>query len=658
MRYNDDFRQSHVLRSLVEDSVPSNLMFIDTETIATEVDSVSCRSKQTLRLWTAEAMRWEKGDYSRDIYADGTRPEEFWHLVDKRTDNNRVLWIFAHNLGFDFTVLRFWQQAENGRYKFRQKGLKSRNPKGDGKDRDWVGIMCLEDPPTILKFRLGDSKRTIMAVDTFNFFRCSLAKLGESVGSLKCEMPDPNAPDEQWLEYCRNDTRIVRKVILKLLQFVVGNNCGSLAFTSSGQAMNAYRRMIGEGDTPIIIHGNARAIEIERKAYHGGICLQRYCGHVVPDEVFVTRPETYADTPCLLGPIYVYDVNSFYPYVMKTSKYPCKLVEVGTHKSVGEIAKMLGQGYCVAAECMIDCGPPGYPVTRCGKTGYCCGKFYTFLCGPELERGLLNGDIKRIGRYAVYEGAYIFAKYVDKFYGLRKSYQESGNIVFADMCKLMLNSVYGKFAQKRHKWEDRAELVPPIPFGIYHTVDLATRRARTFRAVAWNVQEKVSIPSDQSWMAEHDDSFPLISAYVTAYGREYMLSLFDDCGWNNLLYSDTDSLHVLRKGHDNLQAHNRLIGPELGQLKLIGVYQHGEYRARKDYTLEHKEVIAGVSGNAVKVGDRRYEQVKFSRVAYNVTVNRCQEQTTETVLVDMSTNTPFGSVGVDGWISWVYLSDW
>lgn len=63
--------------------------------------------------------------------------------------------------------------------------------------------------------------------------------------------------------------------------------------------------------------------------------------------------------------------------------------------------------------------------------------------------------------------------------------------------------------------------------------------------------------------------FPPIAIYITSYARMKMINFINIVGWKNVLYCDTDSIHLMSKeGYDRLESNNCIDDTILGKLKL------------------------------------------------------------------------------------------
>ncbi|GAJ21876.1 unnamed protein product, partial [marine sediment metagenome] len=134
--------------------------------------------------------------------------------------------------------------------------------------------------------------------------------------------------------------------------------------------------------------------------------------------------------------------------------------------------------------------------------------------------------------------------YVDKFYQLRQRFKSGGRSDYDEICKLLLNSLYGKFGQKAEVWEKIGE-ASGEPDRI-ETCYLSGRNSpSSIRYLLGEIFECVGIE-------ESFNSFPAIASHVTAYGRMYLYELMKQAGRENVFYCDTDSLIVNEAGRSKL----------------------------------------------------------------------------------------------------------
>lgn len=603
----DDVRRWHYIHANKRTSTPTACLFVDTETTGLPIAGNPHSTLQVLRLWCARYCRIDKGYVrSTNIYT-GNDHWSFWQLVCKFMNPKRPLWLFAHNIGFDLTVLRFWEMLEDNKFTFDDVNVVSHNAAEGHKKTKWRGFAVLDDPPTILECRCTTEPGVLICNDTYNYFRTSVAKLGESVGLPKLEMPGESASDEELIVYCQRDVHIIYRAVTDLMRFVVDQDIGMWSYTAPAQAMRAYRHRFMKHK--ILVHGNKDALSLEREAYYGGRLENHYIG-----KVFSKDDSTryyYANDGAMHfggreGPIYVLDINSCYPAMMLWHSYPCAIIDSIVCDSQRCVYMDFSQ-YCMIGIVLIQSNNELFPVRRNGKTLMASGKFTTTLCGPELKRAYYRGCIKWIGVLLRYKPADLFSEYVSFFWNLRTAYREVGDTVRESWCKIMLNSLSGKFGQRARKWDNVDDVDAPFPWGLWSTRDTIKHESRCYRSLAWAVQQ-------ESDAGESIDSCPAISAYITSYAREYINDIIRICGYDNVYYVDTDCIHVNQEGMDRCNNSGLVHESSIGKLSVRGIYQSAEYRGLKDYSLDDLHIISGVKASAELVQKGLFRQDKFHKL--------------------------------------------
>ncbi|GAI16839.1 unnamed protein product, partial [marine sediment metagenome] len=177
---------------------------------------------------------------------------------------------------------------------------------------------------------------------------------------------------------------------------------------------------------------NKEAIKLERDSYKGGRVECFYLGELKNDNY------------------YMLDVNSLYPFVMRNNMYPVRYVKIRHNISRTALNTYL-DNRAACAQVFIETAVPVYAVRR-ARCIFPVGRFWTVLTTPELKYALAKGHIKQVGDCVIYKQASIFKSYVDKFYAMRQDFRSAGTAEYEELCKKMLNSLYGKFGQKGEDW--------------------------------------------------------------------------------------------------------------------------------------------------------------------------------------------------------------
>lgn len=597
-------RPIHYLRGSTTCRVPRRCLFFDCESLPYEVS----RSKEfhRLRLWTACYVELDRGQVIKEEWFSGTKDDGFWAIIGCKVNKREALWLFAHNLSFDFTLLGGWDQLQ-------QEGVK-------------LTRCVLEDPPVILEFTVNGC--SVKAVDTLNYWPSSLAALGTSIGIEKHEMPDFADGNDVWLSYCANDTRIIKDAVCCLIGMVVKENLGNFSPTASGISWNCYRHRFMTHK--ILIHNDADATKLERAACHGGRCEVWKVGRI--DHT-----------------VNVLDVNSLYPSVMNEHKYPAKLLDYGHNVTISELRDMLAGGLGVIASVRLHTDSE-FPSRSSAGVRMATGDFTTCIAGPEIGRALQCGAVVAVNSFAVYRMDWIFSNFVEFFYLLRLDYRRASNRSGAMLCKTILNSLWGKFQQRTHAWANCGGVAPEDSFAQWSYRNLESGDTRSYRSVAWLTQELKE-------RGEGDNSFPAVGAYVLSYGRERLRELRHAAGERNCYYCDTDSLHCSDAGVRRLLMSHNMSETTLGRMKVAGSWPNATYYGQKDYELGDTVVLAGRKANATGTERGVYRQDEFQGIKSVVQREPKPYIVVTRREVRRGNNVVNGIIHPDGWVTPLVLRE-
>jgi hypothetical protein len=550
-------RRAHILKLNLKAEHPSQAIFFDTETESIRRPNGS--AKLVLKLGTAcYTSRHTGRDWSSGSWFEFDTPEFFWEWVDRHIKPKHKVYLFAHNLIFDMAVT-------NGFYLLHKLGWK-------------LNKAIVDDPPTILNYRKGEAGLCLL--DTFNWFHSSLEVLGESIGVPKLEMPKSVDSKEMWTEYCRQDVAVIKSAILGYLDFIKYNDLGNFQHTLASQAFTAYRHRFMRHK--VLIDSNEKALDISRKAYFGGRTEAFFIGE--------TR-----------GDFYLLDVSSMYPSVMVGNLFPAVLKSVYTRVTLSELDTILKE-HLVIGDVTLATPEPVFPLRHKPDLLFPVGKLRTVLATPELAYARDHNYITQIHKLALYHGEALFTGYVQALYTLKTKYQESHNQAYTYLCKLMLNSLYGKFGQTGRVYKEEWK-TPSQEVKSWEEWDVPTQtlfKMRQFGGVVQSFRNE----------GESYNSSPAIAAHVTSYARVKLWNLILTAGREHVFYCDTDSLVVDKAGYDNLALF--YIGDRLGDLKLIRKFMRLLIHGPKDYEFGDVKKIKGIRKNAVQTGPNTFVQDKFS----------------------------------------------
>lgn len=560
-------RISHVLAPTGKTTVPALRAYLACEATRTPVD------KQTIRYTLAYG--WICCERPRRK-SDGAAPPERWtrfetpaqafSTIVAATRSGKTLYVYAHNLSYHAALLALSTEAQG------------------------AGWSCTEYVPGdhLLWLTLVRGNRRICFVDTLNYWPDPLDELARRLGYVGLQpLFGPPVRAARGIDVLRA-AQVTQALMHGYFDLIVAEDLGAYRRTLAAQAFVAWRHRFLHHR--VLVLDDPAVSALERAAYHGGRC-----------EVFYDLPR---ETPTVS-----LDVNSMYASVMRDELYPAWKIATGFGASLSDLTSWLGSE-CVIAQVALSTESPRYPDYSEHQLVFPVGQFIATLTTPELKVALAAGHIVAVGLYQRYDAQPLFVDYVDTLYGLRNDYRAAGNRVFADLCRRLLQSLYGKLGQRGWHWV-RCD-APPVP-GVREwrgncTVGGESLLHRERLGQLWHRLED----------GEAFESLPAIAAHVTAYGRERLWALRELAGAEHVFYCDTDSLYTDEEGAANLVAEVDPVA--LGKLKRVATVQRAHFRAPKDYYLDDVEVVAGIRSDAVRTGRDVYTQDEYE--SYDAVLNR------------------------------------
>lgn len=559
-------RRAQWLRPTSSKVYPRDLVVFDTETKPVQISDDTVEHCLVFG-WAARVEWIHERKWSDPQWFRFTDSLAFWQWLSESTRSKRCTWSYCHNANFDWQVLSMMQLLPS------------------------IGYEChtamIEDPPNYFKWR-GHGK-TLKLLDSTNYWRVPLAKIGKRIGLDKLELPDDWNDAELGDEYCKRDVEILLIALQKWIEWLRENEFGGLGITLAQQSWKAYTSSYM--DEPIFIDDDSDSHELSRQAYYGGRV------ECMTHGIVIRNPK------CL-------DVNSMYPKVMRDCNYPTRLHGVYKRVELDELYKWL-QKYAVIAHVKVDTDEAIYPERSSDGLLFPIGEFTTYLSTPELLHGYSKGHIKACYCAAIYDKANIFNKFITSFYDIRRGYLDTGDETAGWYIKILMNSLYGKFGQKGISEEIIGDC-DPSEFFTESEIDLETGIRYRNRHLGGKIFSRCS-------QGESRYSFPAIASHVTAYARMLLWDYMLIAGIENIYYMDTDSLHVNLTGLTNLRPY--LSETELGGLKLEKAPAVAVYYGPKDYELDGHRVLKGVSARAIEVDFGVFQQEQWMSIRGSMIVD-------------------------------------
>ena len=656
-------RSRHTWEPNKSNAQPQRVIFVDVETVP--VPRGKKFEKHVLKLgWACYTRPSDRDRNHKPQWFYFTEVAAFWDFVKKHLRAKTKLYIVGHRVGYDMGVLQVHRTA---------------------KSEGWTETLYYEKGAVlILKYTTG--KGTIEILSSTNFFAMSLRDLGQMVGLEKGEVDFKTVSDSELREYCKRDVEVVMRGWDTWLKFLTDHDLGAFKPTLAGQAFAAYRHRFMK--QAIWVHNDMEACQLERDSYRGGRC------------------EVFCQGEFITGDYYKLDVNGLYGHVMATCKLPFDLYGRKGEVSVDFLRQKLKK-YAVIARVVINTEIPVFPVKHNGVNCYPVGTFETVLTTPELKFALEHCEITAAEEIAWYVEDYILRDFAIYFGALKSRYSKSGCKAFRTIAKLFNNALYGKLAQRdlSDLMNDRVSLevegglktalLTVLPRRVIKTIKRAWGRwgevvwgntpppehdpnLKAKRVEPWSLWEllgkkpkmhyskyvgerprhsKTTI-KPQGWVSKAEaldrygesyNSFPCISAHITAYARLYLWDLMAKAGRENVFYCDTDCIITNRQGYENLKG--LLHGHKQGRLKVEDKGRELTIWRRKGYVINGKRTISGIREDAVEVEPLVFEQDEFLGSAGATREGNPDLRGVTRVVKRVGTEIKGGIVGEDGWVT-------
>lgn len=379
-------------------------------------------------------------------------------------------------------------------------------------------------------------------LNSASFFAGPLKALGKLVGLPKLE-GDPFSE-----EYAIRDAEIVQVFMSRMQKRLnaLGVNLG----LSIGQlAMSVYRRRFLHGD--IVTFNRPDVLD----SYYGG------------------RVEVYYKG-VLHGPVYVADINSSYPDVMRNNLYP----DTGRIERSRLHTHEFGYGQFVIEVPSRLFIPPLPFRAPSGRLFFPTGRLEGTWTYAEVREAVRMGCriVKEVQGYGTNYSLDPYSEFVDFFYNERQKVKrrlevnpEDEDALFESLfLKLIMNNRYGKDAQHKPSTQMTRVKMPQAKLERYK--GYVERKIGPF----WGYTlERAKPPRTANY---------LWGTYTTAYARLSLLrkAVAVHAAGGKLAYMDTDS--IMFTGDAGLKALD--VGTELGQMS-VEKYDLGIFRQAKGYLL-------------------------------------------------------------------------
>jgi len=426
-----------------------------------------------------------------------------WILGNKRLLSGAI--IFVHNLEFDLSKI-FGNIINNskGHALFSDSRLIT---------YDYI-IEFDKNKKHILHFR-----------DTFNLCPMSLSDIGEMLGYKKYITPDKFKViddystlilDNDDIIYCFRDCEIVIEFVKKIGKIYKTFHIKMKSTYASNAKTIWQTKFLNE---KLYIRDDLD--EKFRDSYYGGRC-----------EVFISRYEK--------STLYYYDINSMYPYVMNMDvPDPSTLKEIHNLNILyfNNVLKKYEGTAKITFQCPNDLNIPVLPYRKDNKLLFPAGIFTGDWCFPEIRLALEKG-YKIIKIHQIIAGKRIkspFINYVKFFSEMKIEATQKKDKVMREFAKRMLNSLYGKFAQ-RNPIKEKYVYIGDITEKDIPSKTICLLIPNTKVIEYKNIEKIRARATVVAW-----------SSYITSRARVLLYKFLKDA-----YYCDTDSAFLSQKLPDKL----------------------------------------------------------------------------------------------------------
>lgn len=436
---------------------------------------------------------------AEDNIEHGTSIEWFIEWCRKNPCTN----IYFHNLAFDGAFIMDYLERHGWTWVKERKDVKLLSY-----------TTVINDANQVYAINLYFNKQhNITIYDSLKIIPLSIAQMAKSFnldirkGSLDyvAKRDIDHELTQEEIAYIDNDVQIAAQALNQFL------NEGLNKMTAASNAMYDYKNLNGgkKGFRMCFPYLEPEDDEFIRKAYRGGFTYvnPKYQGKV-------------------LGEGIVFDVNSLYPSVMNSCD--------GQKLPYGKPVWFNGKPHYIEAyplwvaqiTCSFRLRENHIPTIQLkGNYRYKQTEYLTKSDG-EVTFTITNVDWELIkSHYYIYDlkwhggfyfkgATFLFHSYVDKWIAIKNESTLNGNAGMRQIAKLMLNSLYGKFATKPTVYQRR----PMIVNDVLRYVDIEPE--------------------------ERDPVYLPVGVFTTAWARYKTITSAQKV-YDRFIYADTDSLHLI-----------------------------------------------------------------------------------------------------------------
>lgn len=493
-------------------------------------DFETTTQKDDCRVWAWIAVNVDKPD---EFYIDNDISTFVEFLGNKKHGESKKVWF--HNLAFDGEFIFNYILRNGFEWIHERKYLKNNR---------FSTLISDTGKFYSIDLMLNDCKCQIM--DSLKLLNSSVEKIAHDfklpISKLsidyRAEREIGHILTEDEKAYILNDAKIMALALKQLF------DKGFTKMTAGSNALKFYKNAVGGEKQFRDIFPVLNCDDFIRKSYKGG---------------FTYLNEKYANKD--IGQGRVYDVNSLYPSVLHSPYlYPYGQPEYYIGKYEDDKKYPL---FVQRFRCSFEVKENYLPTIqiKTNRFAFIPTEYCKSSKDIEVELTLTCVDVKLfLEHYNVYNMEYIdgykfkakaglFDEYIDTWYQAKTEAKKTKNAVLSQLAKLLLNSLYGKFATNP-KVQSKAPYLGED--GIVH-----------YRLLQPETREPLYIP---------------VGTFVTSYARNVTIRAAQKC-FDRFIYADTDSLHLIGNEKPPIDVDQY----KLGAFKLESVFTKAKFLRSKLY---------------------------------------------------------------------------
>ena len=536
---------------------------------------------------------------------------------------NRDIIVMFHNAKYDYSYIEYYIKRECDGYRIGERKTSKYSISAECIDINRVFYSAEIGKRHTKKINGKQKEKTIKItiLDMYKIFPSKLADIGNSVGIKKLSdifdydriIPFDYIPNENDLKYFEHDIEIMCQAYTQAPKFFYDKN--TIGAITKSYYKEKFLKKITDHETDLFpvneecnqyfynkefkdykeyIFDNSENIKDVYKylcdyAYKGGMTIAnaKYVGKTVYNNSLPKNLIPIGNRLKIKDNIYHLDVNSLYPSCMENEVFPVGIPDIIHNNGIDNFEEYLikqekEHNKKVIIDVYIYEGKVKNNKMPCfliGKDGRKKAKhlkykaFYEEIEDVKEVMTLEEFEYLKNNHYNMnYE---ILTGYVFKtkkglfteFIGVLKAKKiEYNNDKFLRNCyKLLMNNAYGKFGEKAEK-ENMQRLLDED--GNWYT------NAKD------EEHEKGNIITETTGQY----FYPPIAIYVTSYARLKMMKYINKVDWKNVVYMDTDSIHLIgEENYNKLVEENLIHDTTLGLLKLEEICLGEKVLAPKKY---------------------------------------------------------------------------